>query len=444
VTDLDGAIHDLADWLRIPSVSTSGGNGPALREAAEWALRKIVAAGGTAELSGSGHPPLVVGELRAVRADAPTVLIYGHYDVQDVGDPSRWTSDPFEPDIRDGRIYARGASDDKGNFLPLLLVACEMADAGQLGVNVRILLEGEEETPADTAERWMAADERGADAAIVFDAGMVDADTPALTVGTRGMVWADLVVTTGERPAHSGEFGGAALNAVHVLNRILAAVLPDEHGRPPEPLRAGITPPSQAELDSWAKLPHGGQLLADAGAQPHDDRAGEELHLRTMAGASVDVHRVAAGEARTIVPERAEASLSVRLAGGQRGEEIAHALETLLRDALAPGAELELHLHGAEPSRFDPEAPALLAARRALEQASGIAPAVVRSGGSIPILAAFAERGIPTIVGGFALADDRIHAPDESYRIASLELGLRSARALYEELAASLPCGGAP
>jgi acetylornithine deacetylase/succinyl-diaminopimelate desuccinylase-like protein len=155
-----------------------------------------------------------------------------------------------------------------------------------------------------------------------------------------------------------------------------------------------------------------------------------------MAGASIDVHRISSGEQRTIVPERAEASLSVRLAGGQRSEEIAAALETLLRGALPAGAQLELGLHGAEPSRFDPEDPALRAARRALERATGVAPAVVRSGGSIPILAAFAERGIPTVVGGFALPDDRIHAPDESYRIASLELGIKAARALYEELAA--------
>ena len=438
MTDLDGAIHELAEWLRIPSVSTAGGNPEALREAAEWALRKVLAAGGTGELvERDGDHPLVVGELRANRDSAPTVLIYGHYDVQDPGDESRWTTPPFEPDIRDGRIYARGSSDDKGNFLPLLLVACELADAGELGVNVRVLLEGEEETPADTAERWMAADERGADAAIVFDAGMVDADTPALTVGTRGMVWADVVVTTGERPAHSGEFGGAALNAIHVLHRLLAAVLPDPaNGRPPEPLRAGLEEPSQAELDSWARLPPGDRLLAEAGAVPSDPRAGEELHLRTMAGTSVDVHRIEAGEPRTIVPERAEASLSVRLAGGQRSEEIAPALERLLRDALPDGAQLELRLHGAEPSRFDPAAPALQAALRALERATGVAPAVVRSGGSIPILAAFAERGIPTIVGGYGLPDDRIHAPDESYRIASLELGLKSARALYEELAA--------
>ena len=230
---------------------------------------------------------------------------------------------------------------------------------------MRILVEGEEETPADTAERWMAADERGADAAIVFDAGMLDADTPALTVGTRGMVWADLAVTTGERPAHSGEFGGAALNAVHVLHRLLAAVLPDpETGRPPEPLRAGLEAPS-AELDAWAQLPPGDRLLAEAGARPADARAGEELHVRTMAGTSVDVHRVQAGEPRTIVPERAEASLSVRLAGGQRSEEIAPALEGLLRGALPEGAELELTPARRRALALRPAAPALRPRTRA-------------------------------------------------------------------------------
>jgi acetylornithine deacetylase/succinyl-diaminopimelate desuccinylase-like protein len=404
VTDLDTAIHELAEWLRIPSVSTAGGNPAALREAAQWAQRRILEAGGTCELvAADDHPPLVVGELRAARDDAPTVLIYGHYDVQDPGGEERWTTPPFEPDIRDGRLYARGASDDKGNFLPLLLVACDMADAGELDVHVRVLIEGEEEIPEDTAERWLAADERGADCAIVFDAGMLDADTPALTVGTRGMVWADIAVTTGERPAHSGDFGGAALNAVHVLHRLVGAVLPDPSGRPPEPLRAGIEPPSDAELAAWGRLPPGDRLLAEAGARPADDRAGAELHVRTMAGASVDVHRIAAGESRTIVPEHAEASLSVRLAAGQRSEDIGVALERLLRAALPAGAELDLHLHGAEPSRFDPEAPALRLAQRALERATGTAPVVIRAGGSIPILSAFADRGIPTVVGGFAL-----------------------------------------
>ena len=247
----------------------------------------------------------MVGELRANRDGAPTILIYGHYDVQDAGDESRWTTPPFEPDIRDGRLYARGASDDKGNFLPLLLVACELADAGELGVQRARADRGRggDARPTPPSAGWpptSAAPTRRS----CSTPGMLDADTPALTVGTRGMVWADLVVTTGERPAHSGEFGGAALNAVHVLHRLLAAVLPDpETGRPPEPLRAGLEAPSAEELEAWAQLPPGDRLLAEAGARPADARAGEELHVRTMAGTSVDVHRVAAGEPRTIVPE---------------------------------------------------------------------------------------------------------------------------------------------
>jgi acetylornithine deacetylase/succinyl-diaminopimelate desuccinylase-like protein len=213
-------------------------------------------------------------------------------------------------------------------------------------------------------------------------------------------------------------------------------VLPGADGRPPEPLRVGAEPPSEAELRSWESLPPGDDLLAAAGARPADPRAGAELHVRTMAETSIDVHSVAAGEPRTIVPERAEASLSVRLVAGQRGPVVAQALERLLRGALPEGAVLDLALHTAEPSRFDPASEPLQAAVRALERATGTAPVVIRSGGSIPVLAAFAARGIPAIVGGFALPEDRIHAPDESYRVTSLEMGLRAARALYEELAA--------
>jgi acetylornithine deacetylase/succinyl-diaminopimelate desuccinylase-like protein len=434
VTDLDGAIHSLAEWLRIPSVT---GNTSALRSAAEWAQTHVLEAGGTCDLIEIGdHPPLVVGELRASREDAPTVLIYGHYDVQDTGGDDLWTTPPFEPDIRDGRIWARGASDDKGNFLPLLLVACELADAGTLPVHVRVLVEGEEESNADTAERWMHADERGADCAIVFDSGMLDPATPALTVATRGIVWAEVSVRTGERPAHSGEFGGAALNAVHVLHRLLAAVLPDGSGRPPEALRAGLSEPSPEEVAAWDELPPGAKLLEEAGARPADPDAGAELYRRTMAGASLDVHRITAGEARTIVPDVASASLSVRLAADQQASEIGPALEALIRGAVPDGAELELRVDGGDPSRFDPASPPLLAARRAIARAAGTDPVLIRSGGSIPILAVLAERGIPTIVGGFGLPEDRIHAPDESYALESLRLGLESARALYEELAA--------
>jgi acetylornithine deacetylase/succinyl-diaminopimelate desuccinylase-like protein len=433
VSDLLAALEA---WLRIPSVSAGARDEAALEAAARWAAERVREAGGSAELVPTPQgAPLVVGELRAAREDAPTVMIYGHYDVQDAGDPAEWTSPPFEPTVRDGRLYARGACDDKGNFLPLLHEACGLAAAGELPVHVRVLVEGDEETGADQVGPWVLADPRGADCVVVFDTGMLDPRTPALTLATRGVVFAQLTVRTGERIAHSGMYGGAALNAFHALHAALGAVLPGADGRLPAPLRAGVTPPSPEELASWAALPDGGALLAEAGARPADATAAAEFHTRTTADASLDVHRVAGGATRTIVPPEARADLSVRLAPGQDAAEISGALEALLRDALPAGAELSYAAELAEPSRFDPATPALRLARRALARACGAEPALIRTGGSLPVLAAFARRGIPAIVSGFALPDDGFHAVDESFRLESLELGRRSARALYAELA---------
>ena len=354
----------------IPSISAGERNEAALREAAEWALKRVLDAGGTCRAGRDpGGAPLVVGELRSARGTRPTVMIYGHYDVQDPGDPADWASPAFEPTVRDGRLYARGATDDKGNFLPLLHVACAMARAGTLPVNVRVLIEGAEETGSDDVGEWVREDERGADAVIVFDSGMVDADTPALTLATRGMVIAQIEIRTGTQPAHSGMYGGAALNAFHALHRVLAAVLPGPDGRLPEPLRAGVIPPSPAELESWKTLPSGDGELARVGARPADAKAVEEFYIRTTAEPSLDVHQVVGGEARTIVVPVASADLSVRIVGGQRSEEIAAKLEALLRGALPDGAELSFSADRAEASAFDPETPVLLAARRALSNA---------------------------------------------------------------------------
>ncbi len=434
--ELDALIHEAADWLRIPSISIGERNDEALRSAAEWAQRRVLAAGGTCELVDTpGGAPLVVGELRAAREDAPTVLIYGHYDVQDPGEQSDWTTPPFEPDIRDGRLYARGAADDKGNFLPLLHVACEMADAGELPVHVRVLVEGAEESGTEDVNEWVLADERGADCAIVFDSGMLDPETPAITTATRGIVFAAIEIRTAERIAHSGVYGGAALNAFHALHRALAAVLPGPDGRLPEPLRAGIEPPTAEELAGWDTLPGGAVELRQAGAQPADAAAAAEFYVRTGADASLDVHRIRGGEARTIIPPVASCDLSVRLAPGQEPETISSALEALLRDALPDGAELTYSAELASPSRFDPESKPLRIARAALARACGREPVLIRTGGSLPVLAAFSERGIPTIVSGFGLPQDAFHAPDESFALTSLDLGRRSARALYEDLA---------
>src|SRR3954466_10403593 len=252
----DDLLEELTDWLRIPSISTGDGDPADVRRAAEWVVERVRAAGGEGEVRDTDGNPLAVGELRAssTAGAVPTVMIYGHYDVQSVGDPAAWTSPPFEPTVRDGRLYARGASDDKGNFLPLLHAACELARAGELPVNVRVLVEGEEEVGGDTALEWLRTDERGADAAIVFDSDMADERTPAITIGLRGMVQASITVRTAERDLHSGIYGGSVLNALHVLHAMLAEVMPGPDGRLREELRAGIEPPADAERESWARM----------------------------------------------------------------------------------------------------------------------------------------------------------------------------------------------
>jgi acetylornithine deacetylase/succinyl-diaminopimelate desuccinylase-like protein len=430
-------LDELTDWLRIPSISTGGGHAADLERAGAWVVERVREAGGEADLVqiGAGNP-LAVGELRANDPGAPTVIIYGHYDVQSIGDPAAWMSEPFAPETRDGRLYARGAADDKGNFLPLLHAACALARAGELPVHVRVLVEGEEEAGGASVAQWVRADERGADAAIVFDSGMVDEDTPAITVGLRGLAGAELVVRTGRRDLHSGLYGGSVLNALNVLNGVLATVLPGPDGRLREELRVGIVPPAEAELASWRRLPAGDAIIAESGGRAIHPSAGAEFHERNGADASLDVNAVHGGEPRTIVPCEARATVSIRLAPRQDPQEIAAALERLLREALPEGAELEATFQFAAPALFDVDLPAMRLAAQALERACGTPPAFVRSGGSIPVVAEFAARGIPTIVSGFGLPDDDIHAPNESYRLRSLELGEAAARELLLSFAA--------
>jgi acetylornithine deacetylase/succinyl-diaminopimelate desuccinylase-like protein len=430
-------LDDLLDWLRIPSISTGEGDPAALEHAAAWVVERVNGAGGEARVVATAGNPLAVGDLRAARDGAPTVLIYGHYDVQSIGDPAAWTTPPFEPDVRDGRVYARGAADDKGNFLPLLHVACELAAAGALPVNVRVLVEGEEESSGESVAEWVRADERGADCAIVFDSGMADERTPAITVGLRGVIMLDLLVRTATRDLHSGVYGGSALNAVHALNTMLGAVLPGPDGRLRDELRAGIVAPSQAERDSWAPLPPGDEVLAQAGARPLYPGAGADYYEHNGADSSIDVNAIEAGERRTVVPAVARATLSQRLAPGQRATDALAVLERLLLEAAPAGADVEIGaVQGGDPALFAPDTPAIALAAGALQRACGVAPVFMRSGGSIPIVADFAARGMPVVVTGFSVEEDAYHAPNESYRLQALEHGETAARELYQALSA--------
>ena len=429
-------IDELIDWLRIPSISTGGGDPADLVRAADWVCERVVAAGGSAEPDTThGGNPLAVGELRAADGDAPTVLIYGHYDVQSVGDQGDWSSPPFEPDIRDGRIYARGAADDKGNFLPLLHVACALAREDKLPVNVRVLVEGEEEAGSEAVAKWIAADERGADCALVFDSGMADERTPAVTVGLRGMVMVEIDVRTATRDLHSGLYGGSVLNALHVVHAMIATVAPGPDGRVRDELRIGIEPPAPAELDSWQRLKPGDEVISEVGGKPVFPGAGAEYYERNGADASLEVNEIRGGEPRTVVPATAHATLSLRLAPRQQPAEIRDAMERLLRSVVPDGAEVSFQWHLAEPALSEADSPPVKLAAEALGRACGVPAALVRSGGSIPAVAELVNHGIPTVVSGFVLPEDAFHAPNESYSLRSLELGERSARELYTALA---------
>lgn len=431
----DPLLDDLLEWLRIPSISTGGGTEEDLRRAAAFVCERVDAAGGEAQLLITDTNPLAYGELAANVDEAPTVLIYGHYDVQSVGDPAAWRSDPFAPEIRDGRIYARGASDDKGNFLPLLHAACTLARAGELPVNVRVLVEGEEEAGGAAVAAWLRDDEIGADVAIVFDSDMADADTPAITVGLRGMVMAEVGVTVGRRDLHSGMYGGSVLNAAHVLHGMLAQVVPGPDGVPRDELRAGVAAVAAAERESWARMRPGDEVIAEVGGRPVSPDAGARYYERNGADTSVEVNEIVVGEPRTIVPAHARATVSVRLAPGQSSAEIQPVLERLLRDAAPDGAEVDVAFQLAEPALFPVDSAPMRLAAEAMERACGVPPVFQRSGGSIPIVADLGAKGITTVVSGFALADDDIHAPNESYRVESLRMGERASLELLKAFA---------
>jgi acetylornithine deacetylase/succinyl-diaminopimelate desuccinylase-like protein len=429
-------LAELSDWLRIPSVSADPAHAADVRAAGEWVCDFVRGAGGKAEFVETGTHPLAVGEIRASAgaADAPTVLLYGHFDVQPPAPLELWESDPFEPEVRDGYLYCRGAVDDKGNAYLLLKAARLLAEEGALPVNVRIAFDGEEEIGGRSIVDFLAADERGADACLIFDSGMPREDVPAFDLAVRGLAYFHVRLRSGERDLHSGMFGGGALNAVHALMQALEAVaaLPDE-------LRAGVIPPTEEELRSWQELDPGSVVLAEAGARPKDVDAAEDFYLRTFAGPAVDVNGIQGGEpalTKTVLPVLAEANVSIRLAPGQDAEQIAAAFERLLREAAPEGAELEIERRSASPpGLIPPDSPAVRLAQDAFERVLGRRPLLLRSGGSIPLVPALAERGIPTILTGFALPDANMHSPNERLLAHYVPLGVEAARETLVALA---------
>jgi len=430
---------ELAELIAIPSVSADPAHREDVKRAGEWVCEFIRRIGGTAELTPFGERELALGEIPASNGAtaAPTVLVYNHFDVQPPAPLELWESDPFELDVRGEWAYGRGVADDKGQLWIVLRAVQRLLEAGALPVNLRIAFDGEEEIGGRTIADYVRQDERGADAAVIFDGGMLRRDVPTIELATRGLVGVDLKVRTGERDLHSGMYGGVALNAIHVLLRCLEAVLAGSDGRLPEPLRAGIAAPTPDELDAWSRLPPGGEELSEQGAQPLDGKAGEEFYIRTWAEPSADVNGIIGGKPgvrNTTLSVAASAEFSIRIAPGQDVDTIGAAAERLLREAAPAGAELEITWQGANPGLVSADAPAVQLAADAFERTLGVRPLLTRVGGSIPLMPALTEKGIDTVLSGFALPESNIHSPNERFLVSYFAAGIDTVAEVFTAL----------
>jgi acetylornithine deacetylase/succinyl-diaminopimelate desuccinylase-like protein len=435
VADAQQYIDELDPFLAIQSISADPAHAADVRAAGEWVCDFVRRAGGACGLVETGEHPLAIGEIRAsTGADAaPTVIVYGHFDVQPPTPLDLWESEPFAPTVRDGWLYARGVADDKGQLYMLLRAAADLAGENALPVNVRVCCDGEEEIGGHSIVEYLASDERGADVCVIFDSSFQSPGKPAFNVATRGIVYFHLKVRTGRRDLHSGLYGGAALNSLHALAAMLAPALARD-GRLPEPLRQGITPLTTEERAAWRDLRPGAEELAEAGARPMDPAAGDEFYLRVTAEPTCEINGILGGEPlfhKSLVPVEADANVALRLAPGQDPDTIGAAFERILREAAPTGTELELtRLAASAPGIVSPDTPAIQLGLDAFERTLGVRPLLVRSGGTLPILPALGERGIPTVLTGFSLPDSNIHSPNERIPVEHLPLGVAAAREL--------------
>jgi acetylornithine deacetylase/succinyl-diaminopimelate desuccinylase-like protein len=435
-------VDELREFIAIPSVSADPAHLEDVRRAAEWVRDFVKRAGGEAELVPMGERDLVIGDIpaNANGAKAPTVMIYGHFDVQPPAPLELWESPPFELAERDGWYYARGIADDKGQLFTLLKAAQLLREQDALPVNIRVVSDGEEEIGGHSVVDFLEADERGADVCIIFDGGMTRAEQPEFGLATRGLVAFHLKVKTGERDMHSGYYGGAALNAIHVLMQGLSAVTARSNGLLPDQLRVGREALSQLEVDSLKSLPKGWEILDEAGATPLDGKAADDFYDRTWAEPSLDVNGIRGGKpefVNTTLIVEAEARFTIRLAPGQDPETIAATVEKLIQGAVPASAEVELiRENSAAPGVFSADSPAIQLGMEAFKKATGVRPLLVRVGGTLPIYPALAAKGIPTIGTGFALRESNVHSPNERLRVEDIDRAVAAASELYRSLAA--------
>ncbi|HEY1335927.1 MAG TPA: dipeptidase [Bryobacteraceae bacterium] len=440
-------LEGLKTFLRIPSISTLSEHKSDIRRAAEFAMNELRGAGMTSvELieSASGGNPLVYGEWLGAPGK-PTILFYGHYDVQPADPLDEWKSPPFEPDVRGDNIYARGAVDDKGQvYIQIKAVEGLMKTNGKLPVNVKFLLEGEEETGGEHIEAYVKSKppRLKANAVVVCDTEMFAPELPSICIGLRGLIYYELFVEGARQDLHSGVYGGAAPNPIMAIAEILTA-LKDANGHIKIPgFYDRVVPPDAKEREAWARLPFDEREYTEKemGAKALTGEPGVPLFERVWARPTLEVHGIRGGftgeGAKTVIPARAVAKISTRLVGDQRVDECIELTKAAVEAACPRGVSAELKVvHTGAPSLTNPDNPYIHAAADALKEVFGKDTVYIRSGGSIPIVGVFDKYlGIPSVMMGFGLPDDNLHAPNEKLHLPNFFRGIEAVGRYLEML----------
>ena len=436
--------EELETVLRIPSVSTDPARSGDVRSCAEWVAEHLVAAGipDTEVVPTAGHP-IVVGE-RRVSDSAPTVLVYGHYDVQPSEPDDLWTDPPFEPSVREGRLYARGSADDKGQVhMHIKAVETRLATGADLPVNLKFVIEGEEEVGSRNLEAFLVehAERLACDVVLISDTAMFSPELPCITTGLRGIVYTEINVVGPATDLHSGSYGGAVVNPANALATILAG-LKDGDGRVTVPgFYDEVRPVTARERSGLERLPvDEAALRQSVGAVALGGEAGFSALERLWYRPTLDVNGLLSGftgdGSKTVLPSRAMAKVSMRLVPGQEPSLVAEAFEARVRDLAPEGVTVEVEcMHLGSPWAADTEHPLYDAAAAALESGFGTPPAFIREGGSIPIVQSFEKTfRSPVLLIGFALPGCNAHAPDEWLDLEVYRKGIAALAELYGSL----------
>jgi acetylornithine deacetylase/succinyl-diaminopimelate desuccinylase-like protein len=440
-TNQDRFLSELFDLLRIPSVSADSKYKPDVRKAAEYVIQRLKDAGADkVELCETKGHPIVYGE-KMIDASKPTVLVYGHYDVQPADPLNLWDSPAFEPVVKDGKIYARGSCDDKGQMYMHIKAFEAMMKLNQLTCNVKFMIEGEEEVGSDNLGTFVKENKAKlkADVILISDTSLISLDTPSITVGLRGLCYMEVEVTGPNRDLHSGVYGGAVANPINVLSEMIAS-MHDKNGRITIPgFYDKVAELTAEERKALNKAPF--NLDEYKKELAIDDVKGEVGYTtleRTGTRPTLDVNGIWGGYtgegAKTVLPSKASAKISMRLVPNQNSTEITDLFTNHFQSIAPKSVKVRVTAHhGGEPAVTPTNSKAFHAASSAFEEVWGKAPIPTRDGGSIPIVSLFKkELGLDTVLMGFGLDSDAIHSPNEHYGIKNFLIGIETIVAFYK------------